>query len=146
MELDFLLTTARTIWQGEGIEGGCDSDFYFKACARVELDPDDMEELDIKENDIVDVVTEYGRVTVYAKVSKEAPHRRLLFMPYGSWANSVIIPSTECTGMQGSKTIPATIVKSKEKVLGAHELIRNYYAEGNWVKKAKKLTSYYDIH
>lgn len=146
MELNFMLTTLRSVWQGEGIEGGCDSDYYFKACARVELDPVDMDLLDIKEDDVVDVVTDHGEVTVYAKKSKEAPHKGLIVMPYGSWANAVIIPSTECTGMQGSKTIPATVVKSDGKVLGAHELIRKYYAEGEWAKKAKKLTSYYDIH
>jgi len=146
MELNFMLTTIRTIWQGEGIEGGCDSDRYFKAATQILFDPDDMEELGFKEDDTVKVITEYGEVTVYAKKSKDAPHRGLLVMPYGTWANAVVIPTTECTGSPGVKTIPATVVKSDEKVLGAHELIRHYYAEGNWEKKGKNLTSYYDIH
>lgn len=146
MEMEFILSTGRSIWQGEGIEAGCDSDLYFNACARVEIDPDDMERLGLKENDTVKVVTKYGKVVVYAKESKQSPHRGLIYMPYGTWANVLVEPLTQCTGMPNLKNIPARIEKTDEKVLGAHEAIKYYYADGNWEGTAESLKSYYDIH
>ncbi|ATZ60852.2 MAG: molybdopterin dinucleotide binding domain-containing protein [Methanosarcinales archaeon Met12] len=144
--MEFILSTGRSIWQGEGIEAGCDSELYFDACARVEMDPDDMERLGLKENDAVKVKTRYGEVVVYAKTSTQAPHRGLIFMPFGTWANVVVQPSTECTGMPNCKCIPATTEKTDERVLGAHEAIKIYYADGEWGKRAEELKSYYDIH
>jgi len=146
MEMEFILSTGRSIWQGEGIEAGCDSDLYFDACARVEIDPEDMEMLGLKENDIVKVKTKYGSVTVYAKESKQSPHSGLIYIPYGTWANVLVESVTQSTGMPNLKHIPATIEKTDDKVLGAHEAIKYYYADGNWEGTTENLKSYYNIH
>ena len=70
------LLTGRTMKQGQGKEYGKLSERYWKSVAICEMDPDDMKQLDVKENNNVRITTDYGSVIVRAAKSLRAPHLR----------------------------------------------------------------------
>ncbi len=126
--LKVILTTGRSIAQGEAIEGGKSTEDYVKAAAICELDPVDLKKLGAKEGDTVKVTTPYGEVFLKLVKSKQSPHLGIAFVPMGPWANSVTDPGTKATGMPSFKDVDAEIeVAKKGKVLGARELVRNRY-------------------
>jgi len=128
--MKFILNTARTIWQGEAIEAGKNLEMYRKAAAVCYINKEDMEKLGIKDGDTVKVVSEYGDVVVYAKEASEPMSEGMIFMPLGPWANCVISPETDSTGMPSLKDIPVEIVKVEgEEVLSMSELMRKKYLE-----------------
>ena len=76
------------------------------------------------------VVSEYGDVVVYAKEASEPMSEGMIFMPMGPWANCVISPETDSTGMPSFKGVPVEIVKVEgEEVLSMSELMRKKYIE-----------------
>jgi formylmethanofuran dehydrogenase subunit D len=125
----FTLITGRTIKQGMVIESK-DSEMYTEAVATCEFDPDDMSKLGAAEGDTVMVATESGEVHVRAVKSTQAPHRGIIFMPMGPWANMVTSSETDSVGMPSFKGIPAesTLAKDK-KILTYPELLRETYGK-----------------
>jgi formylmethanofuran dehydrogenase subunit D len=103
------LLTGRTIDQGTMKEHGKLSDTYLENVAICELDPDDLKQLNIKENTNIKISTKYGTIIVKAKESKRAPHPKIVYMPYGLWANIITNPETHGTGMPSFKGITAEI-------------------------------------
>lgn len=123
------LITGRTIKQGMVIESK-DSEMYTESVAICELDPDDMEKLGAREEDTVRVKTETGSVYVRAVRSAQAPHKGIIFMPLGPWANMVTSAETDAVGMPSFKGIPAEISLAKDrKVLTYPELLRETYGK-----------------
>ncbi|MFQ5800841.1 MAG: molybdopterin dinucleotide binding domain-containing protein [Candidatus Hydrothermarchaeales archaeon] len=123
------LITGRTIKQGMVIESK-DSEMYTESVAICELDPDDMEKLGVEEGDTVRVKTETGSVHVRAVRSAQAPHKGIIFMPLGPWANMVTSAETDSVGMPSFKGIPAEISLAKDrKVLTYPELLRETYGK-----------------
>ncbi len=126
--LKIMLTTGRSIAQGEAKEGGKYGEEYVKASAICELDPKDMQKLGAAEGDPLRISTPHGSVIVKAVRSKQAPHEGLAFVPMGPWASTVVDPDTSSTGMPSMKDIEVELELAKgEKVLGAKELVRAKY-------------------
>jgi len=128
LKLKVTLITGRTIDQGTGKEHGKTSREYMESVAVCQLDPEDMKELGIRENESVRVTTEFGSVVVKAAKSKRAPHPRVVFVPYGPWANVVTDPETSGIGMPSFKGIPAEVEPAPaERVLSLQELLKKRF-------------------
>ena len=122
------LLTGRTIDQGTTKEHGKLSDEYRESVAICEVDPDDLKKLGVKENSNVKISTEYGAVVVKAKESKRGPHPKIVYMPYGLWANIIVNPQTHGTGMPSFKGIAAEIQPaSTEKVPTLPQLLKKTF-------------------
>ena len=127
-KLKVSLLTGRTIDQGKGKEYGKLSEEYWKSVAICEMDPDDMKELGIRENDSIKITTDFGSAVVRVAKSKRTPHPRVVFIPYGPWASLIVNPRTHGTGMPSLKGIPAEIEPApKERVLSLPELLKEHY-------------------
>jgi len=122
------LLTGRTIRQGQGKEYGKLSERYWKSVAICEIDPEDMKYLGVKENQSIKITTDYGSVVVRAVKSLRAPHRSMVFVPYGPWASVIVNPETHGTGMPSFKGIEAIVEPAfDEQVLHLQELLRLHY-------------------
>lgn len=120
--LDVTLSTGRTLQQGVGAEKGKHSDQYSDAAGTLFMDPDDMKEMEIHLRDPVKLKTDHGEVVVRADKSPDAPHKGIVFLPYGPWANKLIGTATDSQGMPDFKNIPAEIEKTSEKPAPLEEL------------------------
>lgn len=103
------LLTGRSIHQGVALEGEKLTRGYVRSTAVCDIDPEDMKELEIYDGDTVKVKTEYGEVLVSGIESAQAPHRGIVFIPMGLYANAVINPETDSTGMPSFKGVEAII-------------------------------------
>lgn len=122
--MEFTLVTGRTVAQGEAIETGKTLDKFSQAAAVVELDPEDMFKLGVKEGEVVKITSEHGSVAVRVVKSSNAPHQGVAFIPMGPWANVLIGGGTSGTGMPPFKGVKVKIEPAPgEKVLSARELI-----------------------
>ncbi len=123
------LITGRTIKQGMVIESK-DSTMYTDANAICEFDPDDMRKFKVAEGDTVEVKSEAGNVYVRAVKSLQAPHRGIVFIPMGPWANQVTSPKTDSVGMPSFKGVPVRVELAKDKkVLTYPELLKQSYGK-----------------
>jgi formylmethanofuran dehydrogenase subunit D len=123
------LITGRTIKQGMVIESK-DSDMYTDSVANCEFDPDDMKKLGAKDGDTVMVKTDSGSVYVKALKSTQAPHKGIIFMPMGPWANMLISSETDSVGMPSFKGVPVEARLAKDKrVLTYPELLKETFGK-----------------
>ena len=114
------IISGRTIDQGKTVEEKLTEE-YFKAVSYCELNEEDFKALGLNEGDRVKVKTEFGEVVVFAKVG-DLP-KGVAFIPMGPYANQVIDPSTDGTGMPQFKGIKGTVEKTDENVLSVKELL-----------------------
>jgi len=122
--MKFKLVTGRSLQQGAGKEAGKLSKEYFNNVAICEFDPDDMETLKISPGENVVVKTKFGEVVLKAVNSMQAPHKGIIFIPYGPWANLVTDPETHGSGMPNFKGIEAEVLPAKEeKILTLKEVL-----------------------
>ena len=122
--LDIILTSGRTIEQGKtlvGLKVSGEAKQFTGVCY---LDPEDMEILNLQENDRVKITTAEGDIVVFARVSKDAPHKGIAFMPLGIYANWVTPPGSAGIGVPKYKGMKATIQPTKEEVPEVEELIQ----------------------
>jgi formylmethanofuran dehydrogenase subunit D len=127
-EPEFLLLTGRTVYQGVEKEKGKFTPGYQEYVAICEIDPDDMERLNIKESSRIKVTTDFGEIVVRAVKSLRAPHAKIIFMPYGPWASIIMGAGTDGTGMPTLKGIPASLTSApNEKILKVTELLEQFY-------------------
>lgn len=125
--LDVILMSGRTIDQGRSLDGGKLTEDAIIATGSVFMDQDDMKDLEVLTGTLVKVKTEYGEVIVRARISPEQPHRGIIFIPMGIYANAVIDPETNSIGMPSFKNIKATIEPAMdEKMLTPTELVKSY--------------------
>ncbi|NIP66829.1 molybdopterin dinucleotide-binding protein [Candidatus Bathyarchaeota archaeon] len=125
------LITGRTIDQGTGKERGKLLKEYQQKVAICEMDPHDMRELGVRENENIRVSTEFGSVIVQAIKSDCAPHPAVIFMPYGPWANMLMCSETHGTGMPSLKGVSAEVESaSEERVLSVPELLEMHFRKG----------------
>lgn len=102
-----------------------------ESVAVCQMDPEDMRELGIKENKNVRVTTDFGSVVVKAVKSKRGPHPKVIFIPYGPWANALVDPETSGIGMPSFKGIPAEVEPAlTERVLSLPELLEKLFGKG----------------
>jgi formylmethanofuran dehydrogenase subunit D len=126
-KLKVSLLTGRTIDQGKGKEYGKLSEEYWKSVAVCEMDPDDIKELGIRENDSIKITTDFGSAVVRAVKSKRTPHPKVVFIPYGPWASLIVNPRTHGTGMPSLKGVEAWVEPTGKKVLSLPELLKEHY-------------------
>ncbi|KXB06526.1 hypothetical protein AKJ51_03600 [candidate division MSBL1 archaeon SCGC-AAA382A20] len=108
--------------QGIGIEKGKDSEEYNEATSTLFMDPDDMKAMEINAKDHVKLKTEESEIVLKVKKSFDAPHRGVVFIPYGSRVNKLIGANTDSMGMPDFKNIPATVEKTDEELTATREL------------------------
>ncbi len=119
------LITGRTVEQGVAIEGFKDKQEYVDAAGLVHIDPSDLKTLNIWPGSTVLVKSQYGEVVVKALRSPYGPHPGIVFIPMGPWANQIVNPATDTTGMPSDKGITVTISPAPgQKVLDAITLIK----------------------
>ena len=119
------LITGRTVEQGIAIEGFKDKAEYTDAAGVVQIDPGDLKALNIWPGSTVLVKSDYGEVVVKAVRSPYGPHLGIVFIPMGPWANQIVNPDTDTTGMPSFKGIQVTITPApRQKVLDAITLIK----------------------
>ena len=129
-KLSTLLVTGRTIEQGVGKEHGKGSQDYLENVAVCYIDPEDLKQLKIKEKTPVQVSTPYGSVVVRAMKSRRGPHPRLIFIPYGPWANAITDPETDSIGMPSLKGVPAELEPAPDKsVMSLKELLEKQFGK-----------------
>jgi formylmethanofuran dehydrogenase subunit D len=129
-KLHVTLVTGRTIEQGVAKEQSKLSQDYLESAAVCYLDPSDLKELGIKEKTSVKISTEHGAVIVKALRSIRTPHPRVVFVPYGPWANAVVDVETSSLGMPSLKGINASVEPAADKsVLSLAELLRQQFGK-----------------
>ena len=129
-KLRVVLLTGRTIEQGVAKERGKFSEEYVESVSVCYVDPEDLKRLGIKEKTNVLVSTGYGSVVVKVVKSLRGPHPRVVFIPYGPWANVVVDPETHGVGMPSLKGIPAEVEPAPDKpVLGLEEILREQFGK-----------------
>jgi len=129
-KLEATLLTGRTIEQGVGKEHGKSSKEYVDSVSVCYVDPEDLKKLGIKEKANVLVSTDYGSVVVRALKSLRAPHPRIIYIPYGPWANMVVDPETHGVGMPSFKGIPAEVEPAADKsLLSLEELLKERFGK-----------------
>jgi formylmethanofuran dehydrogenase subunit D len=129
-KLQVVLLTGRTIEQGVGREFGKSSEEYAESVSVCFIDSEDFHALGIKEDSNVFISTAFGSVILRAVKSPRGPHKGVVFVPYGPWANVVVDPSTDSIGMPSLKGIPAEIEAAQEKrVLTLKELLTEEFGD-----------------
>jgi len=119
------LITGRTIQQGVSMEGGKEKKAYTKACGIIEMNPSDMKKLNVWKNTNVRVTSKFGSVIVKAVEATEGLTPGDAYIPMGPWANSVVDPTTDGTGMPSFKGVPIDVeVAINETILDSQELVR----------------------
>jgi len=134
--MKIILTSGRTIEQGISLVGTKISKMAKDATAVCFLDPNDMEKLNLSEDQNVEIQTSEGSIVVKAKLSKDAPHEGIAFMPLGIYANWVTPPRDSGIGVPQYKGIEATISPTTKNVLDVNDLLNILLA-----KKDKKPTT-----
>lgn len=125
LAMEVTVVSGRSLSQARSRELGKFSAEYARSVAICELDPDDMSELGALEGENVRVKTEFGKVILRATVSRQAPHKRVVFIPYGAWASMLFGTSTHTSGMPTLKGVKATIERAPgEKVATLQEITR----------------------
>jgi len=123
--IEVTVISGRSLSQARSRELGKFSDEYSRSVAICELDPDDLSELGALEGENVRVKTKYGEVVLRAAVSKQAPHKRVAFIPYGAWASMLFGTSTHTSGMPTLKGVKATVERAPNaKVATLQEITR----------------------
>jgi formylmethanofuran dehydrogenase subunit D len=121
--LEVTVISGRSLSQARSRERGKFSDEYSRSVAICEIDPDDMKELGALEGENVRVKTEFGEVVLRGTITRQAPHRRVVFIPYGAWASMLFGTSTHTSGMPTLKGLKATIERAPEaKVASLQEI------------------------
>lgn len=121
-DMSITLVSGRTAKQGVGLEEGKLSEAYSESVNHVQLCPEDIKNLGLKESDRVKITTEHGSVVVNWDEDKGLDSG-MVFFPYGPWANQVYSTVTSSTGMPVMKGIPAVIAVTGEKVPSLKEIV-----------------------
>jgi len=127
--LNLFLVTGRTIIQGTLVEDKLTKN-YLEHVSILKLNPADMKKLGLKNGDRVELKGPGGSVVVKVQAAADVSEG-VAFIPMGPWAEAVVNPETDGTGMPGFKSIPVTIMKtdkpltSLEQIYGEREPILN---------------------
>lgn len=125
------MITQRSIEEGQAMEKGKTTPEYFAACSVCEMNPEDMKKLGIWRNTNVRVTSEAGSVIVKAIEPTQYCPPGLAHIRQGVWANQVVPPRTQSTGVPQYSGFPVTIEPAiNEKIKSALELVQG--AVGIW--------------
>ncbi|MFW9912105.1 MAG: molybdopterin dinucleotide binding domain-containing protein [Candidatus Thorarchaeota archaeon] len=124
--VEVLLTSGRTLKQGQTMELGKLNQEYFEAVAICEVDKSTLVTLGLEEGDPVKVKTTTGSVVVACKVDRRA-EPGIAFIPCGPWANAVLDSDTSESGMPRYKEMDAKLFAAKgEKIPSAEDLLKAF--------------------
>ncbi|MEM2873297.1 MAG: molybdopterin dinucleotide binding domain-containing protein [Nitrososphaerales archaeon] len=127
MKFKAILLTGRSLKQGIGKELSKVSDKYMESVSICEVHPKDAEELGLKEGDSIRVTTQFGSIVVKCNPSQNIAKSGIIFIPYGPYANMVMGPDTDSTGMPSFKGLSAEVEPAPgERVLNVKELLSQY--------------------
>lgn len=122
-QLEILLVTGRSLVQGMSMEAeGKRSRRYRLSASTLSLNPEDAQLIGVEKNSRVRVETEHGAIVVNVSIDPGLP-RGTGFIPMGPWANAVVCPLTDGTGMPKYKNIPAKVRPTEEQVPSVEELV-----------------------
>ena len=112
MENVFILVPGRSSQQGCGINEGKFGETYQNAISFVQMNPEDMNQMDLADDDQVELVSEFGKIQIPVKAAKadELPNG-LLFMAYGHLSSQLMGGDTHGSGMPTSKGIDVELKK-----------------------------------
>jgi formylmethanofuran dehydrogenase subunit D len=110
MSETFILIPGRTSKQGVGISEGKYLSGYQGEITTLQVPPQDMQRLALKEGDRVRLTSEWGQIDVAITASKgdELPPG-LLFIAYGDLSSKLMGGDTHGSGMPTSKGIDVTL-------------------------------------
>ena len=108
----FVLIPGRTSRQGTSLNVSKFSEEYLDETSSVQVSPEDMERLGLRDGDSVRLSSEQGEVELKCRAAKtgELPPG-VLFMAYGEWSSQLMGGDTQGTGMPDSKGIDVTLEK-----------------------------------
>ncbi|MEE9220941.1 MAG: molybdopterin dinucleotide binding domain-containing protein [candidate division NC10 bacterium] len=109
MPKSFVLITGRSTKQGRTIHLGKDSKEYVEEISTLEMNPADMQTLQLKDGDRVCLNTKHGSSVVQCK--KGTVPSGLLFVAYGRFVNTLVGPDTQGTGMPDSKGFEVEVTR-----------------------------------
>ncbi|GIW94145.1 MAG: hypothetical protein KatS3mg110_2186 [Pirellulaceae bacterium] len=111
-EEKFILIPGRTSRQGCGISEGKFGTNYREEIQTLQMSPQDMARLQLKDGDWVRVATEHGSVEVPVVAAKadELPPG-VLFIAYGELSSRLMGADTHGSGMPTSKGLDVTLTK-----------------------------------
>jgi formylmethanofuran dehydrogenase subunit D len=117
MATTYVLIPGRTSRQGTSLNEGKFTDDYLDETGTLQVSPQDMAKLGIKDGDQVRLTSEFGQVEIACRAAKgdELPPG-LLFIAYGDNSSRLMGGDTHGTGMPDSKGIDVTL----EVVKGGH--------------------------
>lgn len=106
----FILIPGRTSKQGCGISEGKYGDNYQRETRTLQVSPQDMQRLGLKNGDAVRITSEFGQIEVAVTTSKgdELPPG-LLFIAYGDLSSRLMGGDTHGSGMPTSKGFDVTL-------------------------------------
>ncbi len=104
MPHEFILIPGRTSKQGSGISEGKFRDNYQSEINTLQVNPQDMQRLDLQEGDRVRLRSDFGQIEVAVKPSAgdELPEG-ILFIAYGDLSSRLMGGDTHGSGMPTSK-------------------------------------------
>ena len=110
MSEQFILIPGRTSKQGCGISEGKFKENYQSEINALQVNPDDMERLGLKDGDRVRVTSEWGQIEIGIIPSpKDELPAGLLFMAYGDMSSRLMGGDTHGSGMPTSKGLDVTL-------------------------------------
>lgn len=112
MSETFILIPGRSSQQGCGINEGKFGETYQNAISFVQMNPEDMNRLEIEAEQMLAVSSEFGSIEIQVKAAKkdELP-TGLIFMAYGDHSSRLMGGDTHGSGMPTSKGIDVTVKK-----------------------------------
>ncbi len=106
-ERRFTLITGRTTKQGRSIHLGKEAKEFLDEISTLQMNPKDIEALQLQEGGQVRLKTQHGSTVV--KLKKGDIPQGLVFIAYGGFINALVGPDTQATGMPDTKGIEVEV-------------------------------------
>ena len=110
----FILIPGRTSKQGTTLNEGKYTEGYQNETSLLQMNPDDMQRLEISEGDTVRMWNDVGEVVVPCKSGKAELPPGLLFICYGDKSSRLMAGETHGSGMPDSKGLDVWVEKCIE--------------------------------
>lgn len=108
----FILIPGRTSRQGTGINEGKFSEEYLDEIQTLQMSPEDMQRLGLKDRDRVSLKSEFGSIDIRVQAAKAGDlPSGLLFLAYGDLSSRLMGGDTHGTGMPSSKGLDVVLSK-----------------------------------
>ena len=116
------INTGRTVNQGSHVDQKTSPE-YFRETSTIRLNPVDMMEMGVDDNERVKAYCD-GATVVLRVLSDDTIKRGTGFLPLGPYANFLVGGTTHSTGMPDFKEAKADIEATTEKIISVGELMR----------------------